>query len=264
MNVSGQPKSIKRGRSLWISVLAVVLWGTISGAAAAAELVMQEIAYRTEDKVTIAGSWVTPSLQENTPPPSRAVILLHDYGFDRRDWGIVIPDLIQRGYAVLAIDLRGHGKSTEGGTRISRDSAAASGTMYTLDTGYKDVLGALQWVQSQKNIRRDQISLIGLGLGADITYFCARKFGKQLRSAIIISPSIQAIADGSFTGQRARGVLFCASTGDANGSSMMAAETMSNFSDQPKKVVVYQSNAHGLALFYKHPELLQEILAWLQ
>lgn len=264
MNVFDHPKNPTRSLCIVLSVLIVALSGTVANLARAADLVMQEVSYLTDDKMTIAGSWVMPALRENTVPPARAVILVHDYGFDRRDWSIIIPDLAQRGYAVLAIDLRGHGKSTEGGMRLSQATTASAGTTSTLETGYKDIQGALQWVQSQKQIRRDQISLMGVGLGADLTYFCARKFSKQLRSAIVISPSIQAIADGSFMEHRARGVLFCVSSGDANGSSMIAAETMANFSDQPKRVVIYQSNAHGLALFYKHPELLPEILAWLQ
>jgi hypothetical protein len=71
------------------------------------------------------------------------------------------------------------------------------------------------------------------------------------------------LTEGSFTDTTPRGILFCASTGDASGSSMMAAESLVNFTESPKKILVYQSNAHGLAMFYKHPDMAPEILVWL-
>lgn len=245
----------------WCLVLA---WGTLLPVAAAETgVVMEEVSYTTEDNLTIYGSWIRPQPKEPAAAPAPAVILLHDYGFDRRDWSVLIPDLVQRGISVLAIDLRGHGKSTEGGQRIAQGDVA-SAAAYTLQHGYKDVLGALEWVQKQKTVQPKQISLVGAGLGGDIAYFCARKFSKRLRSTVVISPSIESISEGSFADSAARAILICASSGDANGSSMIAAESMVNFSAQPKKLVVYQSAAHGLALFYKHPELKLEILGWLR
>jgi hypothetical protein len=92
----------------------------------------------------------------------------------------------------------------------------------------------------------------------------ARQLAKQIRSAVVISPSPAAVSEGSFISDTAaRAVLFCASSGDATGSSMMAAESLANFTDSPKKVVIYPSNAHGLSMFYKHPEITREILSWL-
>jgi hypothetical protein len=44
----------------------------------------------------------------------------------------------------------------------------------------------------------------------------------------------------------------------------MAAESLVNFTEPPKKVLLYQSNAHGLAMFYKHPDMAPEILVWLR
>ena len=73
----------------------------------------QEISYTTEDNVTIAGSWFLPQNSEKQQKRYPVVILLHDYGLNRRDWGIFIPDLVQKGYTVLAIDLRGHGQGPQ-------------------------------------------------------------------------------------------------------------------------------------------------------
>lgn len=227
------------------------------------ELSMQEVSYTTKDKVTIYGSWISPQSKEKKTKKAPVVILLHDYGFDRRDWGIFIPDLVQQGYYVLAIDMRGHGKSTGGGTRLSGQYSLSTASSL-LQIGYQDVEAALEWIQRRKDTKTKHISLVGVGLGADIAYFCAGKLRKKIRTSVVISPSLSAVMNTSVTQETPRSVLFCASARDAQGSSMMAIETLVNFTEDPRKVVIYDSEAHGLAIFYKHPEIKREILAWLK
>jgi len=78
--------------------------------AAELDLNMQEISFTTQDGMNIAGSWIVPEHAAGKKPEKvPVVVLLHDYGLNRRDWGIVIPDLVQRGYGVLAVDLCGNG-----------------------------------------------------------------------------------------------------------------------------------------------------------
>jgi len=228
------------------------------------ELSMQEVSFTTKDQVTIYGSWVgghQSTGKKNKKAP--VVVLLHDYGFDRRDWGIFIPDLVQQGYNVLAIDMRGHGKSTGAGSRLSGKYSSSTAS-YVLQSGYLDVQAALEWLKRRKDTNTKNISIIGVGLGADIAYFCSGKFRKTIRTSVVISPSVSAITDGSFTDSTPRAILFCASARDAYGSSMVTVESLANFTDDPKKVVIYNSAAHGLAIFYKHPEIELEILAWLK
>ena len=243
-------------------ILSVGWGGTSECLAKEAELAMQEVSYTTEDNITIYGSWIVPEALEDTSSKLPVVILLHDYGFDRRDWGVFIPDLIEKGFCVFVIDIRGHGKSTSSGQRFS-GQYSPSVASYLLEMGYLDVLGALDWINEQKEVRPKSISLVGVGLGADLAYLSAKKFKKRLRASVIISPSLAAVTEGDFADPKAQAVLFCVTTGDATGSSLMAAESMANFTEQPKRLVTYQSTAHGLAMFYKHPEMKREILAWL-
>lgn len=226
-----------------------------STAAEELQLSMQEISYATQDNLTIFGSWITPHTSEETSLSKRpTVILLHDYGFNRREWGIFIPDLIEHGFNVLAFDLRGHGQSKESG------SASVD---YLMSVGVLDVEAALKWVTSQKNTDKKRISLIGVGVGADITFLCAGQLRKHIRSAVVISPTYSAVIEGNIVSAEPHAVLFCASVKSSNGMAMMAAETLSNFTQDPKKIVIYNSAAHGFTLFYKHPQIKREILSWI-
>ncbi|MBD3304795.1 alpha/beta fold hydrolase [candidate division KSB3 bacterium] len=218
------------------------------------DLELQDISLTTSDQVTLAASWVVPHASEENQQRRPVVILLHDYGLNRRDWSFFIPDLAQRGYNVLALDLRGHGQS-EGRGQYSPASL--------LQQGHLDVLAALEWIEDNTQSDADQIFLIGAGVGADIAYMSSGKFPKQIQATVAISPSYSSILDGSFVDIRPRAILFCATVGSHQGSSMLATESLANFTQDPKKVILYQGSAHGLAMFYKHPELRQEIFTWL-
>lgn len=225
-----------------------------AGIAEELQLEMEEVSFQTQDKLTIIGSWVTPQTLERTTQKRPTAILLHDYGFNRREWGIFIPDLVERGFNVLAFDLRGHGQSKEGGP---------PSVEYLMSVGVQDVEAALKWVESQKITDKKHVNLIGVGVGADIVFLGAGQLQKKIRTAVVISPTYSTVLAGNLMSEEPRAILFCASTKSYNGMGALAAETLSNFTKEPKKVVVYNSAAHGFTLFYKHPEIKQEILSWI-
>jgi len=97
-----------------ILTLATVSLGSESPAVAADPLGVE---YLTADGVKIVGDYWAPADMEQKAP---VVILLHMYQSDRSSWKPLVPALQENGFAVLAIDLRGHGASTEPADRHQR------------------------------------------------------------------------------------------------------------------------------------------------
>lgn len=66
---------------------------------------------------------------EAAAPPDRTAMLLHGWSCDSHDWSWQIPALLEAGYRVIAVDHRGHGRSSapEGEYRpeVLADDAAA-------------------------------------------------------------------------------------------------------------------------------------------
>src|ERR1044071_9524015 len=62
----------------------------------------------TSDGWKIA-AWYWPPPSANAKAPG--VILLHQRAKDKGSWGSLPAQLVKQGYAVIAIDLRGHGES---------------------------------------------------------------------------------------------------------------------------------------------------------
>ncbi len=222
-------------------------------------LSLEEVSFRTKDGVTISASWIIPTDERSHKKSSKfpVVILLHDYGLNRRDWGVFIPDLVQNGFGVLAPDLRGHGQSRGDG------AVAAPSVENLLKTGIVDVEAALRWVKSQKRANAKRVALIGVGVGGDIAYLCSGVLKKKIRTSVVISPSDILVTGGEFINLEAQSVLFCVSSASQGGLTMIAAETLEKFTKDPKKLIIYRGDSHGFALFYKHPDLKHVILDWL-
>ena len=221
------------------------------------EMVMEEVSFSSADGVEVSGSWIVP-IPEGKSKKGRwpVVILLHGNGMNRRDWSVFIPDLVRDRFAVLALDLRGHG---QGGSSAASSSGSAE---YVLESGVFDIEAALKWLKSQKNADEKRIAMVGIGLGGEIAYLSSGSFKKNVKAAVVICPSYDAVIDGAFASVEPKGILFCSASKSQQGMAMLAAQTLANFTKEPKRIIEYNSAACGIAMFYKHPGIKRAILDW--
>ena len=90
------------------------------------------VEFTTSDGIAIVGDYWTP-LDMSKPAP--AVILLHMYKSDRSAWLPLVLALEEAGFAIMTIDLRGHGESTAREPRTRVKSPVRSlvfGTSHTV------------------------------------------------------------------------------------------------------------------------------------
>jgi pimeloyl-ACP methyl ester carboxylesterase len=107
---------------------------------------------------------------------------VHGEGGDRTAWTPLVPRLREAGFAVLAIDLRGHGESGSGPERSP--SAAVRSPFESMDL---DVWGAYDWVVQQPGIDRGRFALIGAELGASVALRYAA-LDRSVDAVICLSP----------------------------------------------------------------------------
>lgn len=98
-------------------------------------------------------------------PPA---VLLHALGEDSNGWGTVVEALAPR-CRVHAVDLRGHGGSSQPGT-------------YSLELMRSDVLGFL------RTLNLDEVILIGHSLGAAVAYLVAEAEPGLVRHLVLEEP----------------------------------------------------------------------------
>ncbi|PID56877.1 hypothetical protein CSB45_09430 [candidate division KSB3 bacterium] len=245
-----------------IALCAVFLMSArVGGSPEKLDMRMEEVSFSSADGANVSGSWIVP-----VPPPGSTqkqrwpvVVLLHDYGMNRRDWNVLIPDLIQAKFAVLALDLREHGQQGS----VGAAPASSESMEYALKSGVSDVKACLKWLKSQKNVDAGRIGLAGIGIGSEITYLSSGFFKKKIKAAVVICPSYSAVVDWKFAGVEPQGILFCSASKSQQGMAMFAAQTLANFTKAPKRTIEYNSAACGIAMFYKHPGIKRAILDWM-
>jgi dienelactone hydrolase len=125
----------------------------------AAEPSVREMSLKTPDDHVLSGTLSVPEGRGKHP----AVILVHPLRSDRKDWAPLIEKLNTRGLATLALDLRGHGQSSQ--LAASSTSMPASETV-ALDQIPSDLALVASWLRKQQGIDGRHLGLAGSGEGA--------------------------------------------------------------------------------------------------
>ena len=203
----------------------------------------------TADGVPLAASW--RPLPER--PDAPAVLLLHDFSRERRDWEPYAPDFAARGLATLAIDLRAHGEST----KKNGAPLAISPRQMSDPNGFpRDVEAACRWLKE----RTPKTGIVGLSLGGNLALLAS---AQGLADAIVVVSSnaerLPPIAGGRPTA--ARGALFIAA--EQAPQRAESARALFAAASEPKKLLLVPGSAHNLVLFAEHPEAKAAMFDWL-
>ncbi|HUZ69760.1 MAG TPA: alpha/beta fold hydrolase [Candidatus Saccharimonadales bacterium] len=127
----------------------------------------------TSDGVTVAAEYTQPA---SAAVKSRGVVLCH--GFSGARYPKLIADLGARGYAVLAFDYRGYGRSAGERGRVVMEEVVA------------DTIAATNWLLSQPEVDASCVALVGSSLGGSITIMAAAK-DKRVQAVVSACPLAQ-------------------------------------------------------------------------
>ena len=140
------------------------------------------VSFTSIDSVEVSALFGTAQDGESLP----VVILLHDLGGSKFDWlnntGTYLA-LLERGYAVLAIDMRGHGQTSLPDGRQTLE-------LIDLERSFLDVHAALLWLQSQSKVDISRIAVVGSGSGGNVAYVCSGVFPELIKTSVSLSPGL--------------------------------------------------------------------------
>ena len=230
-----------------------------------AEIVrMEPASFATDDGYTIFGTWFTPGNQSGNPP---VVLLLHWFTGNHTQWFSLIPEfipkLVRSGYLTLAIDMRGHGQSTD------KNGVYSPYSLFTADEVNQmldDVRSAIGFIKTREDVDSGRIAIIGVEIGGNLAFLSSSIY-PEVKTAVSISPQFRE-GQPSLGPQYVQGlsdfqpnsILFLAAFGD--GFSYTSAESMAQQTASPVRVMGYQGAASGYFLL-READPVQEILSWL-
>lgn len=197
-----------------------------------------------EDGLQISGDLYMPGSDQPLP----GVVMLHMLGTDRTVWGNFPEELAKACYAVLNIDLRGHGQT---GGEVD----------WTL--AQQDIQQVLQALGGMEGVASDNLAVLGASVGANLALNGGADV-PEVRTVVLLSPGLDYAGVTTLDAMERYGerpVLIAASADDtyaADSSRSLADAALGEFD-----LIVYDGAAHGTDMFASQPSLQQTILDWL-
>jgi alpha-beta hydrolase superfamily lysophospholipase len=216
----------------------------------------ERITYTTEDDVIIVGDWTT------APTMLGAVVLLHMMPATRTSWAIVERELAKRGVASLAIDLRGHGDSTQTTDQQTLDYREFEDDEH--QASILDVVGAVDWVR-KRGLDRERIALAGASIGANLALQMLTDEPK-LPGAVLLSPGadyhgVKALED--VQNVLPHQALYVVSSEDDTQSFADSRKLFDAAPTTNKVFVPYKNAGHGTNMFATDRKLIDNVCQWL-
>lgn len=193
------------------------------------------------------------------------IVLLHSLGYSSGWWGNLPAELLNSGYAVLKIDLRGHGNSVYNKrlTRISwKDMTNQAYAKYP-----DDVLKVIEQVKSENNRTSffDDWALVGCDIGANTAILVADKASFKPKTIVMLSPG--ANIKGLYIPVRLANldnidILSIIGTNDITGAK--TEEYLKRFAQAAFVNYTSTANASGMLLLKNDTSLTNIIATWLK
>ena len=235
--------------------LAVLAQGCGPGAPARS-LPIEDIRIETSDGAVIAATLYNVVMDSARPP---GVVLIPELGRTRAGWETFARRAQRAGFAVLALDLRGHGDSTGPGGR---------------DMGYEafeheDWLGAFADIRAtlaalvEHGAHPDNLAVMGAALGGHIALDYALD-DWAVQGVVIVSPGLEYrgfSAEESVQQFARRPLLLMTTSGDAYSST--AATQLESIAPGHCEVREYRGAAHGTDIFAASRSAGEQALLWL-
>ena len=215
---------------------------------------MERISFRTGDGVNIVGNYFKPD-NEHAP----VFLLLHMMPSTKESWNTFASFLQEKGYAVLAIDLRGHGESIEkNGKKIDFKEFRDEDHRESMN----DIASAKEFLAEKKEIDISQMAIAGASIGANLALWHA-SIDENVRLLFLLSAGLdyRGIKTPALARKFSGPVFIMASDGDS-----YAAESSRKLYDEfngEKILKIITGKSHGTNMINSEPELMNELLGWI-
>lgn len=241
-------------------VLAILVFsGTVQ--CAYCKIVKKELEVQTKDTRILKATLSYVKIDGIKKYPT--VLLLHSLGYSSAEWGNLIPDLNNAGYAVIAMDLRGHGKS------IYTGNFKKTPWIYFKTKAYQklpnDAIEILNQAQKQfKQTDLSNLAIVGADIGANTAVLVAKQLPKKPKTLVLISPTT------SFKGLyipiamvEMGGVPVLSMVSKKDSYCLQEQQKLSKFAQGGFYAKNYPQGGMGMLMLKSNPSMAQDITKWI-
>lgn len=148
--------------------------------------IKQKIEFVTSDKFLLVGDIYLPDEKRTNKP---LIVMLHSFSMSATVWQNLATALREKGYYVLAMDLRGHGRS------VYTESLKLKSRFKFNEKDWKklpkDVIESINYTKANYPYANvNDIIIIGADLGAGAGIIAGKLIKKEPKKMVLISPQI--------------------------------------------------------------------------
>ena len=168
-------------KKLFTTVLFFILFSSLRVMAAKKPV---EVECEVKDGSLIVADVYYPDIKK---PKYATVVLLHSLGYSSSRWGDFAAQIADAGYLVVAIDLRGHGRSVYNSKLVRQSWANYKPSVFKKYP--EDVREVLKLVKEEHPAASfDDWGIVGADIGANTAVLVAEKAKKKPKTLVLISP----------------------------------------------------------------------------
>ncbi|MFH8080931.1 MAG: alpha/beta hydrolase [Candidatus Aenigmatarchaeota archaeon] len=215
--------------------------------------VAMETKFETDDGFIIYADFYQPE-----KPNGKALILLHMLRTDKSHWRDFAEELRKNGYHVLAIDLRGHGKSIiKQGQKITWENFS--------EKDFKNMVldvKAAKLFLIENGVNEKSVGIIGASIGANTALNYAAT-DEEIKVVVLLSPGLnyRGVTTMEALSNYNRPLLIVASKEDEPSAS--SSQKLYEMAMGEKFLKIYENAGHGTNMFSK-TDLNKVIIDWLE
>ncbi len=189
------------------------------------------------------------------------VVLLHMYGRGHSDYKSLVPMLLDRNWAVLNVDLRGHGRSASVRGQIIKPHQLRIVDFRMMSGDLTLLLSAVGERTPRVDVSR--LGIIGASIGASVgTQYGAKH--PEVKAIALLSPGLEykkLNTELHLAEYGKRPVLILVGKYDTY--SYLSSRTLDSTAWGEKRLVIYENSKHGTDLFEAVPGADSLIVDWL-
>jgi dienelactone hydrolase len=226
------------------ATVALLVLAGVAAIVAAPVTGSQRISLRTDDGVSLAGTWYEPASR-----PAPAVILVHMLHRSRKDWDAAASRLAAEGIGALAIDLRGHGDS-------QGDAGAELSSML------HDIRAARRHLAGRFDVVHSKIGIAGASAGANLAALDAAA-EPGIASVVLLSPSLDYRGLRIEAAVRKYGnhpVLLVA--GEDDPYALRTVKDLQKGGGGIREILLLPAAGHGTNMLSHSPDLQRQLVDW--
>lgn len=213
------------------------------------------VSFQTKDGIEISGILQYPS---ETEKPVPAIILIHQAGSSTQEWveSAIIYKLLKENYAVLAYDIRLHGKSGKDGDFTGFFSDPQRSPL--------DLLAAIEFLKQDKKIDADRMGILGASIGGNLACVAVSSDKFDIKSAVSISAKTDAVQNLSGLKETIspKNIFHIASEKEQDGKREEWANELYELSKGKRKVEIAPGDKHGSYILRENEYLDTLIIEW--